>query len=87
LETVHLNKTSLYYPGREILEPKMNYESEKSAPSSMLPIEFAQEVYKAAIAMGSLHRVYAGTQAPAALSTMSPPERVCISSTINIQNF
>jgi hypothetical protein len=44
----------------------------------MLPIGFAQEVYKAAIATGSLHRVYAGTQAPAALSTMSPPERVCI---------
>ena len=65
----------------------MNYENEKSAPSSMLPMEFAQEVYEAAIAMVSLHRVYAGTQVPAALSTMPPSERVCISSSFNIQIF
>lgn len=74
LDTFHLSKTSLYYPGRDILEPIINYESQKSARSSMPPSEFASEVYKAAIAGVSYYRAYAGTQTP--LINMPETERV-----------
>ena len=64
-----------------MLEPIMNYESQKSAPSSMQPMEFAQEVYDAATAGVSRYRVYAGTQTP--LLDMPPSERVGLLSIAN----
>ena len=74
METLHLSKTSLYYPARKALEPIMNWESLKKNHTGVQPMEFAQEVYNAAIAGVSEYRVYAGTQTP--LSDMAPSERV-----------
>ncbi|KAE9364072.1 oxidoreductase [Stipitochalara longipes BDJ] len=73
LGTVYVSKTSLYYPAREILEPIMNYEDGETYRTQMPPTEFAQEVYEAVLAGGSLHRVYAGTQTP--LSNIPAAER------------
>jgi hypothetical protein len=55
----------------------MNYEAQKAAPTSMLPDEFAQEVYNGATTGTSEYRVYAGTQTP--LSDMPAAQRVSVS--------
>jgi hypothetical protein len=52
----------------------MNYEAQKAAPTSMLPAEFAKQIFDAATAGVSKYRVYAGTQTP--LSDMDPSQRV-----------
>ncbi|KFY40383.1 hypothetical protein V495_05460 [Pseudogymnoascus sp. VKM F-4514 (FW-929)] len=74
LDTFHLSETSLYYSGKDILEPIINYESQKSSTQrSMPPSEFADEVYDAAVAGVSNYRAIAGTQTP--LLNMPEPER------------
>ena len=76
LEPVKLAPTSLYYPGRAILEPELNYESVKSQfpRRGMLPEVFAKEVFEGATTGKSEYRVYAGTQTP--LSKLVEVERV-----------
>lgn len=76
LEPVKLSPTSLYYPGRAIIEPELNYESVKSQVPrrGMLPEDFAKEVYVGATTGNSEYRVYAGTQTP--LSKLGEVERV-----------
>jgi len=76
LGKVYISETSLFYPARQILEPIMNYEDEKANRTSMPASEFAQEVYDAAVAGVSFHRVYAGSQTP--LSNMPAVERVSL---------
>jgi len=54
----------------------MNYEDHKKAPTSMLPEDFAQEVYTGVTTGVSEYRIYAGTQT--LLSDMPAAQRVSI---------
>jgi hypothetical protein len=85
LGTVHVSENSLYYPAREILEPIMNYEDEKNNRTAMAAGEFAQEVYEAAVAGVSFHRVYAGSQTP--LNDMPAVERVCLIFIVAVSSY
>lgn len=64
METVRLRETSLYAPGKEKLEPVMNYEGRRNGEGVMRPAEYAKQVYDAATAGVSKERVIAGTGTP-----------------------
>lgn len=74
MEEYHLNEDSVYAPGKDILEPIINYETVRKENNSMRPEEFAKQIYEATVVGVSKRRVYAGTQTP--LTDMLPEQSV-----------